>query len=83
MAAELRAEMEVIHFLLGRPSPEDIIAFRPSPAVSARLYALIEQERAGPLGEAESHELESYMYLEHLMRLLKVEAHRQLEQQPA
>ncbi len=83
MAAELQAEMEVIRFLLGRPSPEDIIAFRPSPASSARLYQLIDQERAGQLSEAESRELESYMYLEHLMRLLKAEAHRQLEQQTA
>ena len=81
MAAETQAEMEVIHFLIHRPSPEDIVAFHPSPAVSARLYELIDKERAGQITEAERNELESYLYLEHLMRLLKAEAHRQLEQQ--
>ncbi len=81
MAAETQAEMEVIRFLLHRPTPEDIIAFRPSSPVATRLYELIDQERSGALGEAERRELESYLYLEHLMRLMKAEAHRQLEQQ--
>lgn len=81
MAAETQAEMEVIHFLLHQPTPEDIIAFRPSPAINTRLYELIDRERAGQLSDTEARELESYLYLEHLMRLMKVEAHRQLEQQ--
>jgi len=81
MAAETQAEMEVIRFLLHRPAPEDIIAFRPSSSVATRMYELIDQERSGMLSEAEQRELESYMYLEHFMRMMKAEAHRQLEQQ--
>ncbi|HEU5370100.1 MAG TPA: hypothetical protein VFU69_16635 [Ktedonobacterales bacterium] len=81
MLTETQAELEVTQFLARRPSPEDIIAFHPSSAVAARLYELIDLERTGHLGEQERRELESYLYLEHLMRLMKADAHRQLGQQ--
>lgn len=74
MSTETQAELELTWFLACRPSPEDIIAFPPSPAVTARLYELIDLDRAGRLSEEERRELESYLYLEHLMRLMKAAA---------
>lgn len=78
MAPEIPAELEVARFLGSGPSPEAIIAFHASPEVADRMYALIDQERAGQITEVEQRELEGFMYLEHLMRLVKAEAHRKL-----
>jgi hypothetical protein len=80
MPAETQAELEIAQFLAGGPSPEDIIAFHASPAVAERMYDLIDLERAGKISEAEQQELESYLYIEHLMRMVKAEAHRRLGQ---
>ncbi len=76
-----QAEREVARFLTRQPSAEEIINFRPSTAVAARANDLIASERAGQLSDDERHELDSYLYIEHLMRLLKVEARRRLGDQ--
>lgn len=70
-----QAEQEVVRFLADRPSLEEIIAFHPSPEANERFYELQEIERGRELAEDEEEELDSYLYLEHLMRLLKAEAH--------
>jgi hypothetical protein len=80
MPTETQAELEVAQFLAGGPSPEDIIAFHASPAVAERMYGLIDLDRVGQMSEAEKGELESYLYIEHLMRLVKAEAYRKLGQ---
>jgi hypothetical protein len=41
---------------------------------------LIDRESSGPLSDDEQRELESYLYLEHLLRMMKIEAHRRLDQ---
>ena len=46
-----------------------------------RAYELIYADRDGELTEEERKELESYLVIEHLMELIKLEAHRQLRQQ--
>lgn len=81
MPPETQAELEVARFLAGSPSPEEIIAFRASPAVAERMYDLIDRERAGQISEDERNELDTYVYIEHLMGLVKAEAHRKLSQQ--
>jgi hypothetical protein len=77
---ETLAEREVVSFLARQPSPEAIIAFHPSAEVVERMYELIDRERLGQLSDDEQRELESYLYLEHLLRMLKIEVHRQLQQ---
>ncbi|MFI5274012.1 MAG: hypothetical protein ACHQ4H_13340 [Ktedonobacterales bacterium] len=74
------AEREVIQFLTGRPSPEEITAFHPSSEVSARVYALLGAERENRLSAEDERELSTYLYLylEHFMRMMKAEAHRRL-----
>ena len=75
MPVETRAALEAARFLSLRPTPEQIIAFHPSSEVAARVYDLIAAEKAGTISEAEQQELESFMAIEHLMELVKVEAH--------
>jgi hypothetical protein len=72
------AYAEVLDFLLTRPTPQDIIAFRVSPAAQARLRALLDKNREDELNAAEAAELDLYEQLEHLMLLLKAKARAQL-----
>lgn len=75
------AEREVIAFLLSRPTLEEITAFHLSEDASDRFYELVDAERDHGLNESELREVETTLYLEHLIRMLKIEAHLQLEQQ--
>ena len=77
---ETQAEREVVVFLAQQPSSEAIIAFHPSAEVAERMYELIDRESSGQLSDDEQRELESYLYLEHLLRMMKIEAHRRLDQ---
>jgi hypothetical protein len=81
MLLNTQAAMEIAHFLARHPTPEQIVAFHPTPDVAARAYELIHNERDGSLTEDERKELESYVVIEDLMELVKLEAHRQLRQQ--
>jgi hypothetical protein len=85
MSAEPRietdAEREVARFLASQPAPEAIVAFHPSREVAARMHALVEAERAGQLSDQERLEMETYLHIEHLMRLVKAEAQRRLSHQ--
>jgi hypothetical protein len=57
------------------------VAFHPSPEVAERAYELIYADREGELTEEERQELESYLVIEHLMELIKLEAYLQLREQ--
>jgi hypothetical protein len=76
-----RAATEVAQFLAHHPTPEQIVAFHPSAEVAERAYELIQVEREGALTEEERQELESYVVIEYLMELVKLEAQRQLRPQ--
>jgi hypothetical protein len=73
-----QAATEIARFLAHHPAPEQIVAFHPSPEVSERAYELIRTEREGVLTEEERQELESYVVIEYLMDLVKLEAQRQV-----
>lgn len=81
MPLTTQAATEVARFLANHPTPEQIIAFHPSPEVAERAYELIHTERDGSLTEEERQELDSYLVIEHLIELVKLEAQRQLKQQ--
>ncbi len=58
--------------LLARGLTRDqLIAFRPSASTQARLERLLSKSRQGKLSEAESHELDDFETIEHIVRLLK------------
>ncbi len=80
MPLQTQAATEIARFLANHPTPEQIIAFHPSPEVAERAYQLIADDRNRSLTEEEHQELESYLVLEDLMRLVKIEAHQLLRQ---
>jgi hypothetical protein len=80
MPVEPLAALEIARFIAGGPTPEQIIAFHPSPEASERAYALIAAERAGTITDEERAELDESVYLEHMMRLVKAEAYLMIRQ---
>ena len=81
MLLKTQAATEIARFLANHPTSEQIVAFHPSAEVADRAYELIHTERDGSLTEEERQELESYVLIEYLMELVKLEAQRQLRQQ--
>ena len=81
MLLKTQAATEIAGFLAHHPTPEQIVAFHPSAEVADRAYELIQVEREGALTEEERQELESYVVIEYLMELVKLEAQRQLRPQ--
>ena len=65
---------EVLDFLLQRPTPNEIAAFKVSSQVQERLRTLLEKNREATLNAEEMAELDVYEQLEHLMILLKARA---------
>jgi hypothetical protein len=51
------------------------VAFHPSSEVAERAYKLIHTEGDGSLTEEERQELDSYLAIEYLMELVKLESH--------
>jgi hypothetical protein len=67
---------EVMDFLLSRPTPNDILAFRVSATAQERLEALLDKNREDHLTPNEMAELETYSQINHLLILLKAQAQR-------
>ena len=65
---------EVLEYLASLPTPEEIIALRPSDALHQWVSDLLEKNRTIGLTEEEEQEWEHYQYLEHLVRLAKAKA---------
>ena len=66
-----KAYEEIIEFLARGTTPDNVVAFQPSDATKARVGELIARHKNGGLSEDEQGELERYLQLEHLMRLVK------------
>ena len=81
MLLKTQAATEIAQFLAHHPTSEQIVAFHPSSEVAERAYDLIHKDRASSLTEEERQELDSYMVIEYLMELVKLEARRQQRQQ--
>ena len=62
---------EMVSFLAHRPTPEDIVAFRPSEAAVARGRELLEKNRKNSLTLEEQRELESMARLNRFFMELK------------
>ena len=81
MPVEPLAALEIARFIASSPTPEQIVAFHPSTEAGTRAYTLIAADRVGTITDDERTELEQSVYLEHMMRLVKAEARRMLQQQ--
>lgn len=77
-APDLTPANEVMDFLLSAPTPEEVIALRPSEATQERLRYLLDSNRNNTLNDAERAELDEYLRLEHFVRMLKIRAREKL-----
>ena len=64
----------VLETLAALPSPEEVLALRPSEAVQSRIDELLEKNRTSGLSPAEQREWDQFRYVEHLVRLAKARA---------
>jgi hypothetical protein len=71
---EYTGAAEVLELLARLPSPEEVLALRPSPALAQRVTALLEKNRTGGLSPEEEVEWQRLEYLEHLVRIAKARA---------
>ena len=69
------AYREMFDFLASGPSPQQIIAHRPSTTLQERVAELLEKNREAQLNESESAELDGYEQAEDLLGMLKARAH--------
>jgi hypothetical protein len=70
---------DVLEMLARLPTPEEILALRPSATLQARIQTLLEKNRTEGLSPVEEQEWEQYQYLEHVVRLAKARAHLRLK----
>ena len=69
---------EVLEFLAGLPSPQEILELRPSDGLQRRVQELLEKSRAGALTPPEELDWQRYEFLEHLVRMAKTKARLKL-----
>lgn len=69
---------EVLELLAGLPTPQEIIALRPSEVLQTRVNGLLAKNRTAGLSDDEEEEWEQYQYLEHLVRVAKAKAYLKL-----
>jgi len=62
---------EVADFLAGCPSPEELLAYRPSARAQKRFTALLAKSKSGSLGLDEEWELHQFEHIEMLLQSIK------------
>jgi len=51
-------ELQIVELLASQPSPEVILAIRPTPALQARMSELLDRNKSGTLSRSEEVELD-------------------------
>jgi hypothetical protein len=69
---------EILDFLASTPTPEQIIAYRPSDVLAQRLHDLLDQNRLGTLTSIQQDELDEFIRMNHFMNMLKIRARQKL-----
>ena len=69
---------EVVDFILSIPTPEQIIAFKPSDRSEDRLSELLLINRNGALSDSDRAELDQYLWVNHLMNMLKIRVRQKM-----
>lgn len=69
---------EVVDFLASQPTLEQIIAFKPSDRSEDRLSELLSLNRQGTLAENDRAELDQYLWVNHLMNMLKIRVRQKM-----
>ncbi len=71
-----RVYEEIVDFIAGGSTQNDVAAWMPSQEARDRVAELVQGDKAGTLSPDERAELNHYLELEHLMRLAKARARR-------
>ena len=66
--------LELVDFVAGGTTPEDVVNFRPSAEAQQRVAELIEREGESRLTPEEAAELSHFLELEHILRMAKAKA---------
>jgi len=70
---------DILEFLAELPTPEAILALRPSDKLQAQINELLEKNRSDGLSPAEEQLWQSYESLEHIVRMAKARAYLKLQ----
>lgn len=70
---------EVLEFFASLPNPEEILALRPSKDLQKKINELLEKNRREGLTDSEDQLWASYEFIEHLVRIAKAKALKQLK----
>lgn len=70
---------QIIEILASQPSPEVVLAIRPTLALQNRMTELLDRNNSGSLSQVENAELDRYLLLEHWVRLAKAHAYKSLQ----
>lgn len=65
---------DVLEFLADLPSPEDILALKPSAQLQSEIELLLEKNNNEGLNQEEEYYWQQYQYIEHLVRKAKINA---------
>jgi DNA-directed RNA polymerase sigma subunit (sigma70/sigma32) len=65
---------EVLEFLANLPSPQEILALKPSETLQQQIADLLEKNRTIGLTPEEERIWQQYEYIEHLVRIAKARA---------
>lgn len=65
---------DVLEFLANLPTPEEILALKPSEMLQEQVSALLAKNKAGELTAEEERLWQQYEYVEHLVRMAKAKA---------
>jgi hypothetical protein len=68
-------EAAIIELLTSRPTPEQVLAIKPSPELQARASELLSRSKNGESSSREEAELERMLTLEHFVRMAKAQAY--------
>jgi hypothetical protein len=70
----IRAYEEIVDFIAAGTTPSGVAHFEATPETKERVASLIDREKTAGLSPDETSELDSFLKLEHLMRLAKARA---------
>ena len=70
----IRAYEEIVDFIAAGTTPTRVANFEASPETKERVADLIDREKSSGLSPDETSELDSFLKVEHLMRLAKARA---------
>lgn len=67
---------EIIEFIAAGTTPQSIINFKLSDEAQERLEDLVYLHQTGELAPEDKKELDDFLFMEHIMRLIKARAYK-------